>query len=122
MLFLSDNVKEIEAATEVQMKAIVVDRPGDAPLSEADRERFAVIQSLEEIALPSLHGEAESDAPQAIASKRKADAIASEEVIEVEKPKSTKKSRVNGSAITKKSELEPDLPDRNLRSRTRKTG
>lgn len=42
-LFLSDNVKEIAAAKEAGMEAFVVDRPGNAPLSEEDRASHRVI-------------------------------------------------------------------------------
>jgi enolase-phosphatase E1 len=50
-LFLSDNVREIDAATEAGVKAILVDRPGNAPVSEGDRERMEVVESLEGIKL-----------------------------------------------------------------------
>ncbi|KAH9844696.1 Enolase-phosphatase E1 [Teratosphaeria destructans] len=50
-LFLSDNVKEIDAATQAGLKAILVDRPGNAPVSNEDRERMQVIDSLDEITL-----------------------------------------------------------------------
>jgi len=49
VLFLSDNVLEIQAAEEAGMQAIVVDRPGNAPLSEADRQKFIIITSLDEL-------------------------------------------------------------------------
>ncbi|KAL1306494.1 hypothetical protein AAFC00_005189 [Neodothiora populina] len=51
ILFLSDNVKEVKAATEAGMKAIVVDRPGNAPLSEEDRKTYKVVDSLYDISL-----------------------------------------------------------------------
>ncbi|KAG8626066.1 hypothetical protein KVT40_006467 [Elsinoe batatas] len=49
VLFLSDNVKEVAAALEAGMKAVVVDRPGNAPLTQEDQEKFEVITSLEEV-------------------------------------------------------------------------
>ncbi|KAK4990784.1 enolase-phosphatase E1 [Elasticomyces elasticus] len=49
LLFLSDNVREIEAALAAGMKAIIVDRPGNAPLSDADKKHFEVVDSLHEI-------------------------------------------------------------------------
>lgn len=51
ILFLSDNVKEVEAAISAGMKSLVVDRPGNAPLSAEDRNRFKVIESFEQISL-----------------------------------------------------------------------
>lgn len=51
VLFLSDNVKEVEAAVQAGMKAIVVERPGNAPLTEQAREKFRVVDSLHEISL-----------------------------------------------------------------------
>jgi len=75
VLFLSDNVRgkiisfllrpkyltkvymltnariEIRAALDASMKAIVVDRPGNAPLSEEDRTQLKIVSSLDEIEL-----------------------------------------------------------------------
>ncbi|KAI4608336.1 hypothetical protein J4E83_009138 [Alternaria metachromatica] len=48
--FLTDNVKEAEAAMDAGVYAVVVDRPGNAPLEDESRERFAVIETLD--ALP----------------------------------------------------------------------
>lgn len=49
ILFLSDNVKEVDAALASGMKSILVDRPGNAEVSKEDRERLAVVQSLADI-------------------------------------------------------------------------
>jgi len=49
VLFLSDNVKEVRAAIEAGMSSFVVDRPGNAPLTEEDRKELVVVTSLEEI-------------------------------------------------------------------------
>ena len=51
MLFLSDNVKEVRAAIEAGMQAVVVDRPGNAPLSEDDQEEFEIVESFEQLEL-----------------------------------------------------------------------
>ena len=51
VLFLSDNVKEVQAATEAGMKAIVVDRPGNAPLTEEDKKTYKIVESLHDISL-----------------------------------------------------------------------
>jgi enolase-phosphatase E1 len=48
-LFLSDNVKEVEAAKEAGMQAFVVMRNGNAPLSKEDREKNIVVESFYEI-------------------------------------------------------------------------
>lgn len=42
-LFLSDNVKEVEAAKAANMEAFVVDRPGNAPLTEEDRTSHRIV-------------------------------------------------------------------------------
>lgn len=47
--FLSDNVKEVDAAREAGMQAFVVVREGNAVLSVEDRERNRVVESFEEI-------------------------------------------------------------------------
>ncbi|EME86832.1 uncharacterized protein MYCFIDRAFT_29854, partial [Pseudocercospora fijiensis CIRAD86] len=49
VLFLSDNVKEVDAAIEAGMKSIVVDRPGNAPLADADKERLQIVTSLADV-------------------------------------------------------------------------
>jgi enolase-phosphatase E1 len=49
ILFLSDNVKEVRAAIEAKLHAVVVDRPGNAPLSDADREELQVVESFEQL-------------------------------------------------------------------------
>ncbi|KAM0714072.1 hypothetical protein Q7P37_011036 [Cladosporium fusiforme] len=51
VLFLSDNVKEVDAAVAAGMKSLVVDRPGNAPLSAEDRSRLEVVDTFEKIAL-----------------------------------------------------------------------
>ncbi|CAO2648615.1 Nn.00g078820.m01.CDS01 [Neocucurbitaria sp. VM-36] len=47
--FLTDNVKEAEAATEAGVYTVVVDRPGNAPLSNESKQRFPVIQKLTDL-------------------------------------------------------------------------
>lgn len=48
-LFLSDNVKEVEAAKEAGMQSVVVERPGNAELLEEARRRHRVIRSFDEL-------------------------------------------------------------------------
>lgn len=48
-LFLSDNVKEVVAAKQAGMQSLIVDRPGNAPLSTQDREENTVITSLADL-------------------------------------------------------------------------
>ncbi|KAK3075539.1 enolase-phosphatase E1 [Teratosphaeriaceae sp. CCFEE 6253] len=52
-LFLTDNVKEYDAAAEAGLRVILLDRPGNATVSEADRARMEVVGSLDEITLTS---------------------------------------------------------------------
>ncbi|KAF2213211.1 hypothetical protein CERZMDRAFT_40299, partial [Cercospora zeae-maydis SCOH1-5] len=49
ILFLSDNVKEIDAAHEAKMQAVLVHRPGNAEIAFADRSRLQLVESLTEI-------------------------------------------------------------------------
>jgi len=58
-LFLSDNVKEIDAATKAGMNAILVDRLGNAPISAMDQDRMDIAQSLQDISLTAIGGEAD---------------------------------------------------------------
>ncbi|KAL7272316.1 enolase-phosphatase E1 [Rhizina undulata] len=48
-LFLSDNVKEVEAAIAAGMDAAVVVRPGNAPLTEEDGKHRVVENGFEEV-------------------------------------------------------------------------
>lgn len=49
VLFLSDNVKEVDAAIQAGMNSIVVDRPGNAPLSEAGKKSFSIIETFRDL-------------------------------------------------------------------------
>ena len=49
--FLSDNVKEVDAATEAKMTCVLVDRPGNAEVSDADKKRLRMVDSLTDITL-----------------------------------------------------------------------
>ncbi|KAK3692782.1 enolase-phosphatase E1 [Podospora appendiculata] len=49
-LFLSDNVKEVEAAKRAGMQSYIVERPGNADLSEESRQQHTVIKSFDELA------------------------------------------------------------------------
>ncbi|OTB07175.1 hypothetical protein M426DRAFT_71846 [Hypoxylon sp. CI-4A] len=48
-LFLSDNVKEVEAAIEAGMKSMVVQRPGNAPLPSEVPQRLRVIENFDSL-------------------------------------------------------------------------
>jgi len=49
VLFLSDNVTEVRAALKAGLQSLVVDRPGNAPLTEEDRKELTVITSFDAI-------------------------------------------------------------------------
>ncbi|KPI40801.1 Enolase-phosphatase E1 [Cyphellophora attinorum] len=51
ILFLSDVPAEIDAAIEAGMRAIVVEREGNKPLSEEERGRYRIVQSLQHLGL-----------------------------------------------------------------------
>ncbi|KAK3322329.1 HAD-like domain-containing protein [Apodospora peruviana] len=48
-LFLSDNVREVEAAKLAGMQSFVVERPGNAELSDEVRQQHKVIWSFDEL-------------------------------------------------------------------------
>lgn len=48
MLFLSDNTREVDAALKADMSSLVVDRPGNAALSEEDKKRLTVVTALDQ--------------------------------------------------------------------------
>jgi methionine salvage enolase-phosphatase E1 len=45
------SVVEVRAANAAGMRALVVDRPGNVPLSEADRRELIVVENLSEVKL-----------------------------------------------------------------------
>lgn len=49
ILFLSDNVKEIMAAQEAGMSALIVDRPGNADLTSRDKKVSDVVTNFSEL-------------------------------------------------------------------------
>ena len=51
ILFLSDNVGEVRAAIQASMQAALVERPGNVPLFDADRDELDVVESFEELEL-----------------------------------------------------------------------
>ncbi|KAH8683262.1 enolase-phosphatase E1 [Tricladium varicosporioides] len=53
-LFLSDNVKEVQAAKAAGMQSFIVDREGNAPLSLEDKEGQIVVDSFEGIKFKAL--------------------------------------------------------------------
>ncbi|RKF62014.1 Enolase-phosphatase E1 [Erysiphe neolycopersici] len=48
-LFFSDRIDEVNAAVTAGMKAIVVAREGNAPISSTDRAHYQVIESLDQV-------------------------------------------------------------------------
>lgn len=50
-LFLSDNVREVDAAKAAGMRSYVVQRPGNADLPEGTEERHRVIRTFDELVL-----------------------------------------------------------------------
>ncbi|KAK3670903.1 enolase-phosphatase E1 [Recurvomyces mirabilis] len=52
-LFLTDNVKEYDAADSAKLKVLLLDRPGNAVVSDDDKARLQIVSSLEDIDLTS---------------------------------------------------------------------
>lgn len=53
-LFLTDVVAEAKAAKDAGLNVVVLDRPGNAELSEEDRKEFTVISSFTDLPLESV--------------------------------------------------------------------
>ena len=51
VVFLSDNVKEIKAAEESGLRAVCVDRPGNAMISEEDKTTMEIVTTFEQVQL-----------------------------------------------------------------------
>ncbi|KAF9580929.1 hypothetical protein BGW38_002232 [Lunasporangiospora selenospora] len=52
ILFLSDNIREIEAAKKAGFQAVILDRPGNEPLSDEARSKHIVVKSFLDIPKP----------------------------------------------------------------------
>ncbi|KAG0245744.1 HAD-like domain-containing protein [Mortierella sp. GBAus27b] len=52
VLFLSDNIHEINAAKKAGLQAVVTDRPGNAPLTTEDRTNNIIVNSFLDIPKP----------------------------------------------------------------------
>lgn len=60
-LFLTDVVAEAKAAKEAGLNVVVLDRPGNAELSEDDRKEFTVVSSFADIPLAAPVAEAQQE-------------------------------------------------------------
>lgn len=87
-LFLTDVVAEAKAAKEAGLNVVVLDRPGNAELSEEDRKEFTVISSFTDLPLESAKpAETENGAEKeekATESTEKVDAETEKEAVETE--------------------------------------
>ncbi|XP_065339375.1 enolase-phosphatase E1 [Cloeon dipterum] len=83
VLFFTDIVKEADAATEAGMPVILLEREGNAPLTEADKTKYTVISSfkieVEEEEVPAKKQKLDVDAKPAEEEKK-----AEEETMEVQ--------------------------------------
>lgn len=80
-LFLTDVVAEAKAAKEAGLNVVVLDRPGNAELSEDDRKEFTVVSSFADIPLkPAVVAEKEEEKEE----KEKTAATTEAETTEVE--------------------------------------
>ena len=64
ILFLSDNIKELDAALAAGMNSILVDRPGNAPVAESDGDRLSIVHSLDEIKLALKESNSKTKRPR----------------------------------------------------------
>lgn len=56
VLFLTDVVKEAEAAKEAGLNVVLVSRPGNAELTDEQKTAYAVVESFENIPLEAIGG------------------------------------------------------------------
>lgn len=81
-LFLTDVVAEAKAAKEAGLNVVVLDRPGNAELSEDDRKEFTVVSSFADIPLkPAVVAEKEEETA---AAEPESEAAATETAAEAE--------------------------------------
>lgn len=104
-LFLSDNVKEVKAALDAGMKAVVVDRPGNGPLTQEDHAAYRIVTVLDTLDKPTepiAAEETNEPEPNAVAETNEPEPIASEQTKEPDdaKEKFEPPRRTNGEATT----------------------
>ncbi|XP_055526472.1 enolase-phosphatase E1 isoform X2 [Wyeomyia smithii] len=97
-LFLTDIIAEAKAAKEAGLNVVLLDRPGNAELSEDDRKEFTVISSFTDIPIEAVEEESTNGA-----GKRKIDETAQDD--EAQPP--SKVVKVNGNTAD---EAENELP------------
>ena len=78
MLFLSDNVTEVDAAVAAGMKAFLVDRPGNAPLSNLDKVRLSIVSSVDQINLAPIAANGK-DGLESVARHQESEAVREEQ-------------------------------------------
>lgn len=91
-LFLTDVVAEAKAAKEAGLNVVVLDRPGNAELSEEDRKEFTVISSFTDLPLESVKS-TEPETENGDAEKKESVTESTEKVAE-ESEKETEKEAV----------------------------
>lgn len=85
-LFLTDVVAEAKAAKEAGLNVVVLDRPGNAELSEEDRKEFTVISSFTDLPLESVKStETENGAEKEKVTESTEEKVAAETEKEAEK-------------------------------------
>lgn len=108
-LFLTDVVAEAKAAKEAGLNVVVLDRPGNAELSEEDRKEFTVISSFTDLPLESVksaeteNGAAEKEEKVTESTEEKKDSAETEK--EAEKTESeTKESEKKEETVAAETE------------------
>ncbi|XP_058465775.1 enolase-phosphatase E1 [Malaya genurostris] len=110
-LFLTDVIAEAKAAKEAGLNVVVLDRPGNAELSDDDRSAFTVISSFTDIPIESAEETTNG------AGKRKIDETAQDDeaqqppskLVKVTATAENDTSKVNGKAVEEEGSSEQQM-------------
>ncbi|XP_055612904.1 enolase-phosphatase E1 [Uranotaenia lowii] len=105
-LFLTDVIAEAKAAKEAGLNVVVLERPGNAEISEDDRKDFTVVKSFAEI--PFSAEKAETEEANGNAKRKIDETVAEEETDEAQPP--SKVAKVNEDKKSADAEKPEDAP------------
>lgn len=105
-LFLTDVVAEAKAAKEAGMNVVLLDRPGNAELSEDDRKEFTVVSSFSDLPFESVKPTESKNGTETEEKKESAETETAAPAAETEKPAESEKVAEKAEAAAAAPEAE----------------
>lgn len=105
-LFLTDVVAEAKAAKEAGMNVVLLDRPGNAELSEDDRKEFTVVSSFSDLPFEPVKPTESKNGTETEEKKESAETETAAPAAETEKPAESEKVAEKAEAAAAAPEAE----------------